>query len=50
MSTDVAALGIDAPEVARYRTDGFLVVRRAFSPDTIVALDTEAMRLRQRTI
>jgi ectoine hydroxylase-related dioxygenase (phytanoyl-CoA dioxygenase family) len=48
MSTDAAALAIDATQVTKYRTDGFLVVRRVFSPDTIAALDAEAIRLHQR--
>ncbi|MEP7305281.1 MAG: hypothetical protein ABJA98_07195 [Acidobacteriota bacterium] len=43
MSTDVAVV-LDATQISAYRSDGYLVVRRVFSPDTIAALDAEANR------
>ncbi|MGH9159127.1 MAG: phytanoyl-CoA dioxygenase family protein [Vicinamibacteraceae bacterium] len=40
---------IDAADAARYRAEGFLVVRRVFSSDHVAELDAEAQRLRQHT-
>ena len=48
MMSDVATLPIDVTHVAKYRADGFLVVRGIFPPERIAALDAEAVRLRQR--
>jgi len=48
MSTDAAAAIIGAAQVAAYRADGYLVVRRVFSPETVAAIDADVNRLHQR--
>ncbi len=49
MTTPVALPSLEADLVRQYTSDGYLVLRRVFSPDEVAALDAEAVRLLART-
>jgi ectoine hydroxylase-related dioxygenase (phytanoyl-CoA dioxygenase family) len=49
MITQAGGGTTDTADAARYRADGYLVVRQVFAADRIAELDAEAVRLRQRT-
>src|SRR3984893_10609904 len=48
MITQAGGGTTDTADAARYRADGYLVVRQVFAADRVAELDAEAMRLRQR--
>ena len=49
MSAQIATATIDAAHMARYQTDGFLLVRQVFPAERIAELDVEAQRLQARS-